>query len=148
MDSHGSASPASPALGATCRPVGPDTVTGCRPAVEIPEFRDVKQLPDGSWRAIHESGETVTAPDLRHLVYVDAPRERIGRLAVRMNTPDRRGGDDRSQASAVASPCDRVARQRRHVPSLAATGRAAAFKRPAWTWAHSAKPSFRTGDSA
>ncbi|MEO3803282.1 hypothetical protein [Nonomuraea sp. B1E8] len=78
MNSHGSAPPASPALGATSRPVGPDTVTGCRPAVEIPEFRDVEQMPDGSWRAVHKpSGEVIAAPGFEHLERVDAPMVRL-----------------------------------------------------------------------
>jgi hypothetical protein len=45
---------------------------------EIPEFRDVEQLPDGSWRAIHKpSGETITAADFYRLERIEAPVVRI-----------------------------------------------------------------------
>ncbi|RVX43020.1 hypothetical protein EDD27_5687 [Nonomuraea polychroma] len=77
MDSHGSASPISPArTGVTSRPAGGD-VTRHRQAVYVPEFRDVEQMPDGSWSAVHHSGQEVTAPTLRNLVYVVAPAVRI-----------------------------------------------------------------------
>lgn len=64
-------------------PADLDTVTGCRPADPqraapwIPEFRDVVQQPDGTWTAVHESGQAATAPDLRRLVFVAAPAVRI-----------------------------------------------------------------------
>ncbi|TDD10455.1 hypothetical protein [Nonomuraea diastatica] len=84
MDSHGSepprraAAPVSSTGATTSRPAGPDTVTGCRPAVEIPEFRDIEQLPDGSWTAVHKpSGEVITAPDFEQLERVEAPMVRL-----------------------------------------------------------------------
>ncbi|MGR6922533.1 hypothetical protein ACU635_50480 [[Actinomadura] parvosata] len=84
MDSHGSVPPIAapapaPGTGApTSRPADGD-VTRRRPAVEIPEFLDVKQQPDGTWTAVHESGRRVTAQSFRHLVFVAAPAVRISR---------------------------------------------------------------------
>lgn len=80
MDSHGSASPIPPAsTGATSRSAGGATVTRRRQTEppEIPEFRDIEQLPDGRWRAVHDGGTVVTAPTLRWLEYVTAPAARI-----------------------------------------------------------------------
>lgn len=45
----------------------------------IPEFRDVQQLADGTWRAVHHSGQAVTAPTWRSLLYVKAPAVRCAR---------------------------------------------------------------------
>jgi hypothetical protein len=50
---------------------------GPRSYVNIPEFRDVEQRPDGSWWARHDSGREVTAVSYRHLAYVVAPAVRI-----------------------------------------------------------------------
>jgi hypothetical protein len=68
-----------PGTGATTsRPAGPDTVTGCRPAVEIPEFRDVEKRPDGSWRAVHKlSDEVIAADTFYHLESIEAPAQRL-----------------------------------------------------------------------
>ena len=44
---------------------------------EIPEFHDVEQGPDGAWRAVHRSGDIITAPTFEHLERVEAPIVRL-----------------------------------------------------------------------
>jgi hypothetical protein len=61
-------------------------VTRRRQAIYIPEFRDIEELPDGTWTAMHEGGKVIKAPTLRRLEYVEAPATRIA-YALR-----RRGG--------------------------------------------------------
>ncbi|MFB4276020.1 hypothetical protein ACBJ59_12050 [Nonomuraea sp. MTCD27] len=49
-----------------------------KPAHEIPEFRDVEQLGDGSWRAVHTpTGEVIAADTFEWLERVEAPALRI-----------------------------------------------------------------------
>ncbi|MFF0862334.1 hypothetical protein ACFYUV_11320 [Nonomuraea sp. NPDC003560] len=70
--------PASGICATTSRPVGPDTVTGCRPAVEVPGFRHVEQRPDGSWTAVHRaSGEVIEASTFERLERIEAPIVRL-----------------------------------------------------------------------
>ncbi|TMR90368.1 hypothetical protein [Nonomuraea basaltis] len=81
MDSHGSASPISPTLtGATSRSAGGVAVTRRRQTgpPEIPEFRDVTNLPDGTWTAVHKaSGDVITAASFDALEGVEAPQVRL-----------------------------------------------------------------------
>lgn len=72
---------------------------------EIPEFRDVEQLLDGSWRAVHRpSGEVIAAVTFYQLEQIEAPAVRIAytlRAGVMRRvsapwsdpTPDLRTGD-------------------------------------------------------
>ncbi|MEQ4724049.1 hypothetical protein [Nonomuraea sp. B19D2] len=78
MDSHGSASPTSPAKGATSRSASGDVTRRWQTEHRIVGFRDVEQLADGSWSAVHKStGQTVTAPTFEQLEKVEAPMTRI-----------------------------------------------------------------------
>ncbi|TYB69783.1 hypothetical protein FXF51_06355 [Nonomuraea sp. PA05] len=48
------------------------------PLPEIPEFRDIEQLDDGSWRAVHKlSGEVIEAATFSRLESIEAPAQRL-----------------------------------------------------------------------
>ncbi|WP_327580890.1 hypothetical protein OHA25_33390 [Nonomuraea sp. NBC_00507] len=80
MDSHGSASPThSPRASATSRSAGGAAVTRRRQTEHrIVGFRDVEQLPNETWTAVHKaSGTVITAPSFEALERVEAPMVRI-----------------------------------------------------------------------
>jgi hypothetical protein len=79
MDSHGSATlTPSPITDAPSRSADGDVTRRRQTEPEIPGFRNVEQLPDGSWRAVHVgSSETITADTFEHLERVEAPIVRI-----------------------------------------------------------------------